>query len=62
MVKTLSSNAGSMVSIPDWGSKIPHASRTEKQNVKHILTDSIKTLKMVHMKKILKNEQQSYWN
>ena len=62
MVKTLRSNAGSMVSIPGWGTKIPHASRTEKQNLKHIVTDLIKTLKMVHMKKILKNGQQSYWN
>ena len=52
---------GCVGSIPGRGAKIPHASRPKNQNIKkkkrsNIVTDSIKTLKMVHIKKkILKN-------
>ena len=31
VVKTLSSNAGGMGSIPGWGAKIPHASRPKSK-------------------------------
>ena len=37
--------------ILDWGAKIPHASWPKNQNIKQkqqIVTNSIKTLKMVH--------------
>ena len=53
MVKTLPSSAGGVGSIPGGGAKIPHASRPKHQNIKHsnIVTNSIKTLKMVHIKK-----------
>ena len=57
MVKTSPSNAGSAGSIPGWGAKIPHASRPKNQETKNrsnIVTNSVKTLKRVHIKKILK--------
>ena len=53
--KALPSNAGGVGLIPDQGAKIPHALRPKHQNIKHcysnIVTNSIKTLKMVHIKK-----------
>ena len=52
MVKTSPSNAGGEGSIPGQETKIPHASRPK--NPKHrsnTVTNSIKTLKMVHIKK-----------
>ena len=52
MVKASPSNAGGAGSIPGQGEKIPHASWP--QNVKqkqHIVTNSIKTLKTVKIKK-----------
>ena len=56
VVNTSSSNAGDAGSIPGQGAKIPHAFRPQKP--KHIrsniVTNSIKTLKMVHLKKIFK--------
>ena len=38
---------------PDWGAKIPHASppKNRTSNTSNIVTNSIKTLKMVHVKK-----------
>ena len=45
---------GDIVSIPSWGTKIPHASWPEKnkmQNRSSIETNSIKTLKTAHIKK-----------
>ena len=58
MVKTSPSNAGSMASVADRGGKIPLASPPKSQNIKkkerernNILTNSIKTLKMVHREK-----------
>ena len=40
--------------IPGQGAKIPHAFQPKNQNIKkkinHIVTNSIKTLKMVHVK------------
>ena len=55
MVKTSPSNAGDVCSIPGQGAKIPYASQpTEKPEHKNnrskIVTNSIKTLKMVHTK------------
>ena len=42
-----------MGSIPDQGTKIPHASLPESQKHKadNIVANSVKTLKMVHIKK-----------
>ena len=34
MVKTSPSSEGGAGSIPGWGAKIPHASRTKNQNIK----------------------------
>ena len=59
MVKTLpSNNAGGAGLIPGQGTKIPHALRPKKtktENKCNIVTNSIKTLKMVRVKKIFKN-------
>ena len=56
MVKMLPSNAGGTGSIPGWGSKIPHAWWPKRQNIKQKQyckkqENTIKTLKMVHIKK-----------
>ena len=53
MIKILPSNAQDAGSIPGQGAKIPHASRSTNkiQNRSSTLTNSIKTLKMVHKKK-----------
>ena len=60
VVKTLPSNAGSMSSIPGLEAKIPYGSQKNTQTKKththiktrnNIVTNSIKTLKMVHIKK-----------
>ena len=44
-------SARGMGSISGWGAKILHASQLKKQNRNNIVTNSIKTLKMVHIKK-----------
>ena len=49
MVKTSPSKAGGVGSIPGLGAKIPHALRPKNRS--DIVTDSIKTLKLVHIKK-----------
>ena len=46
VVKTLPSNAGGAVSIPGQGAVIPHAS-WPMSNRNSIVTNSVKTLKMV---------------
>ena len=54
VVKTLSANVGAVDLLPDWGTKIPHALQPENQNLinkSNIVTNSLKTLKMVHIKK-----------
>ena len=54
MVKTSSSNARSVNSIPDQEAKIAHASRPKNQKTEdriNVGTNSIKTLKMVQVKK-----------
>ena len=59
VIKTLPSKARSIGSVPGWGAKIPHASwpknqkkkKQKTQNRNSIVTNSIKTLKMVHSKK-----------
>ena len=54
VVKTLPSNAGKVSSILDGGTEILHASRLKNQNINNrsnTVTNSVKTLKMVHIKK-----------
>ena len=53
VVKTSPSKAGGAGSIPDQGTKIPPALRPNNQTIKQskIVTNWIKTLKMVHIKK-----------
>ena len=53
-LKTSPSNAGVASPIPDHKAKIPHASgpkNTKGKNRSNIVTNSIKTLKMVHTEK-----------
>ena len=52
VAKTLPSSAGSAGSIPGWGAKNPRRQKTKTENRKNIVTNSIKILKMVHIKKI----------
>ena len=64
VVKTLPFNAGSVGSISGQGVKIPHALGSKKPNIKQkqFVTNSIKTLKMVHIKKkkkLLKKKEES---
>ena len=60
VVKTLPSNAGCAGSIPGQGAKISHASWSKNQtkNRSNIVTNSVKTLKLVHIKKFFKK----MWN
>ena len=53
VVKTLPSNAGRVDSISGQGAKIPHSlgPKHKKKNRSTIVTNSIKTLKVVHIKK-----------
>ena len=56
MVETSLSSAGIAGSIPGWGAKIPHASRSKNQNIeqKQYCNKLNKDFtKMVHIKKIL---------
>ena len=58
LIKTSPSKAGGASSIPDQKAKIPHASgpkSTKGKNRSNIVTNSIKTFKMVHTKKKKKN-------
>ena len=52
-----------MGSVPGWGAKISYASQpkknTPKQNRSNIVTNSIKSLKMVHMEKKKRRSPQS---
>ena len=59
MVKTSPFNVGGVGSMPGWEAKIPHPWWPKKQNRSNIVTNSIKTLKMVCIKKILKEKT---WN
>ena len=49
MVKTLPSNAGRASLIPGQGAHMPHVRKN--QNIKHVVTNSVRTLNMVHAKK-----------
>ena len=54
MVKNPPYNAGDAGSIPEQGTKTPHASVPKKPKMlsrRNIVTNSIKTLKMIHVKK-----------
>ena len=58
VVKTLPSNKGGTGSISSGGlrSHMPHSQKTKTQNRSNIVTNSIKTLKMVHIKKNLQKQ------
>ena len=51
MAKTPLSNTGDAGLIPEHGAKIPHALQPSPPPKHKIVTSSIKTLKMVHIKK-----------
>ena len=51
MVKILPFNTEGMGLIPGQGAKTPHALWPKNKSRKNIVTNSIKTLKMVHIKK-----------
>ena len=54
MVKTSPSNAGAVGLIPGWEAKVPRTLRAKElrtENRSSIVTNTIKTLKMVHIKK-----------
>jgi len=60
VVETLPSNLEVSGSIPGLGAKILHASRSKNQNINirsNIVTNSIKTLKMVYIKKNSKKKK-----
>ena len=62
VVKT-SSNAGNASSVPGWGAKILHALWPKYLaviNRNNIVTNSVKTLKMIHIQKNLKIRIQKY--
>ena len=52
------SNVGCVSSVPSQGTKIPHGSWPKGQNINrsNIVPNSIKTLKMIHMKKTVLNK------
>ena len=53
-VQTSPSNGGVVALIPGWGVKIAHVSwpkKSKHKNRSNIVTGSMKTLKMVHIKK-----------
>ena len=56
LVKTSPSNAGAG-SIPGQGTKIPKALQPENWNENNIVTNAIKTLKGVHIKKKKKKKK-----
>ena len=63
VVKTLPSNAEGTGSIPGWEAKILHASARKQNNSNNknkgsIATNSIKTFKMVHIKKKKNGEKE----
>lgn len=52
-------NSGCVGSIPGWGTWIPHFSRSKGQeNQDSVVTNPIKTLKMVHIQKKKKSLQE----
>ena len=64
VVKTSPSYAGGVGSSPGWGVETPHVSRSKNQ-IKTIstVTNSIKTLKMVHIeKKIFFVFKETFWD
>ena len=57
MVKTLPFNAGGrfLSLVRELRSHMPHSQKHKTYNRNNIVTNSIKTLKMVHLKKKMKN-------
>ena len=65
VVKTSPSNAGGVGTIPGHGAKVPHDWGQNKQTNKtynriSVVTNSINTFQMLHIKKILKKEEPLY--
>ena len=58
MAKTSPSNARDTGPIPDQLTKIPHASWPKNQN--SVVTNSVKTLKMLHITKKKKGKKKNY--
>ena len=59
MVRTSPSSAGSAGSAPDQRGEIPQVSQSKNQNINNrgsVVTNSIKTLQMVHIKKKKKKD------
>ena len=56
MAKTSPSNVGCVDSTPGQGAKMPHALQPKNQNRNNIVTNSIKTLRIVHIKKKILKE------
>ena len=42
-----------MIPVGELGSHVPHGQKTKTENRSNIVTNSIKTLKMVHIKKYI---------
>ena len=60
MVRTLPSNVESEGLIPGWGAKIQKKKKKQTQNINNrsnIVTNSIKALQMVHIKKKIKKRK-----
>ena len=55
---------GGAGSIPGQGTKIPHASWSKYQNINNksnTVTNSLKTFKVVHVKKKKKKKKNNFW-
>ena len=62
VVKTLPSSAGGAGLIPGQGAKISPAfwPKNPPKYTSNVVTNSIKTIKMAHLKKIFKNKNKSH--
>ena len=63
VVKTSSSNAEVAGSIPGQGLRfhMPHSQNTKTENRSSIITSSIKTFKMIHIKKVFQKKSLKHW-
>ena len=59
MVKTSPSNEGNTSSISGWGAK-PHGKK-QTNKISSIVTNLIKTLKIVHIKKNLRKKKRKWF-
>ena len=60
VVKISPPNAGGVGSIPAPGDKLLYAPQAKTKNRSNIVTNSIKTLKVIHIQKILKKNKRPY--